>query len=304
MDSSSLPLVSVIVPVYNDPVRLRACLEALESQSYPSGSYEVIVVDNNSDEPIDGVVDPYPHASAEFELKQGSYAARNRGIEAAEGDLLAFTDADCIPDRSWVETGIRRLQSEDDMVGIVGGEIEVMFENPQAPRPAEVLDAMTGFSQKAVCTKRDFSATANLFTTRDVIDEAGPFDASLKSAGDKEFGRRVVRHGYRIVFEPEAIVRHPARRTPRALFKKRYRLAKGQYDLRVQQGAYPIAELAVDAANHLRPMKGMIPQILRDSRFASPADRVRGLLIYILMELIFPFEKIRLWMSGRGRSQQ
>lgn len=294
------PLVSVIIPVYNDEARLRTGLRTLERQTYPSEAYEVIVVDNNSDDPVEDVDQAFPHSVVVRETQQGSYAARNRGIEHAQGEVLAFTDADCIPDVEWMETGVRRLERADDDVGIVGGDIEVTFRDPAAPRPAEILDAMTGFAQEAVCTDRDFSATANLFTYRRVVDAVGCFDARLKSAGDKEFGRRVVSHGYRIVFEPRAIVRHPARYAPAELFKKRRRLAKGQYDLRIQQGPYSAGELLVDAVRHLLPMKGMIPQILRDPRFASPTDRLKGLLIYLIMEGIFPMEKVRLWTHDHG----
>lgn len=290
--------VSVIIPVYNDPERLETCLDALERQSYPTDAYEVIAVDNNSDESIEGIVDMFPHAVSAFEANQGSYAARNRGIQVAHGGILAFTDADCIPASDWIETGVRRLEGEDSGVGIVGGEIEMTFQDPDAPKPAEILDAMTGFDQKAVCTKRNFSATANLFTFRHVIEDVGNFDDRLKSAGDKEFGHRVVRNGYRIAYEPEAIVRHPARDSPRALFKKRVRLAKGQYDLRVTRDAYSLPELLVDSIKHLMPIPKYTSKILNDPRFVSPIDRLRAVLIYVIMELIFPFEKIRLWIRN------
>ena len=296
-----MPFVSVIVPVYNDAERLKTCLGALEAQTYPSEAYEVIAVDNNSDEGIESIVENYPHAVPEFERKQGSYAARNRGLQSAKGDVFAFTDADCIPAENWIAEGVRRLQVEENTTGIVGGEIEMTFQRPNAPRPSEILDAMTGFAQEDVCTRRNFSATANLFTLRRVIEDVGPFNSRLKSAGDKEFGQRVSDHGYNVVYEPKALVYHPARETPRALFEKRFRLAKGQYDLRVErQGIHSLPDLLRESINHLRPMKGMIPRILTDSRFTSPSDRIAGILIYVLMELTFPAEKIRLWLS-RGK---
>lgn len=290
--------VSVIIPVYNDPDRLETCLSALEDQSYPTDAYEVIAVDNNSDDSIEGIVNNFPHAISSFEAKQGSYAARNRGIQVARGNLFAFTDADCIPENDWIESGVRRLEEEDSDVGIVGGEIEMTFQDPGAPKPAEILDAMTGFDQKAVCTKRNFSATANLFTNRHVIEDVGDFDDHLKSAGDKEFGHRVVRNGYCIAYEPEAIVRHPARKSPQALFKKRVRLAKGQYDLRVTRDAYSLPELLVDSIKHLMPIPKYTSKIFNDPRFVSPIDRLQAVLIYVIMELIFPFEKIRLWIRN------
>ena len=79
--------VSVIIPVYNDAERLKKCLLALEKQTYPQAQYEVIVVDNASEENIKDVVSQFPQARLTFENSPGSYAARNQGISIAKGEL-------------------------------------------------------------------------------------------------------------------------------------------------------------------------------------------------------------------------
>ena len=105
--------VSVIIPVYNDSARVKICLEALEKQTYPQNLYEVIVVDNASDEypAIKDVVCQFSQAIAAYESRPGSYAARNKGISLAKGDIIAFTDADCIPAKNWIEKGVANLLS-------------------------------------------------------------------------------------------------------------------------------------------------------------------------------------------------
>src|ERR1044071_6513252 len=109
---SRLPFVSVIVPVWNDSARLDRCLRALEEQTYPGDLYEVVVVDNGSDEPLGPVIERHGRASLVRETKPGSYAARNTGLAHARGEVVAFTDADCLPAPDWIEQGVARLRRD------------------------------------------------------------------------------------------------------------------------------------------------------------------------------------------------
>src|SRR5690554_6136694 len=92
-----LPFVSVIIPTYHDWERLRLCLDSLNRQTYPKERYEIIVVNNDPEDvvPANFVV-PNNFTILE-ESKPGSYAARNRAIQAAKGEIYAFTDSDCQP---------------------------------------------------------------------------------------------------------------------------------------------------------------------------------------------------------------
>src|SRR5262245_50422661 len=118
--SAPQPFISVIIPVYNDTERLRTCLTALADQTYPRDRYEVIVVDNGSTIPPRSLVESFPGFVFAEESKPGSYAARNRGLQIARGDVLAFTDSDCIPDRHWLAAGERELAMHPQN-GFVGG---------------------------------------------------------------------------------------------------------------------------------------------------------------------------------------
>ena len=80
------------------------CLQALSLQSYNKNNYEIlVVVDNGSTEDIRKVTDNFSQVKYVFELAKGPAAARNKGIEKAKGDVLAFTDSDCIPDKDWIK---------------------------------------------------------------------------------------------------------------------------------------------------------------------------------------------------------
>ena len=100
------PKVSVIVPVFNNSEQLVKCIYALVNQSYPADLYHIIVVDNGSTEKIKNVLLGFTGVTYILENRPGSYIARNTGIKYASGEIIAFTDSDCIPKYDWLENGI------------------------------------------------------------------------------------------------------------------------------------------------------------------------------------------------------
>lgn len=95
--------ISVVVPFYNAEKYIEKCAEALLTQSYPTTRYEIIMVDNNSTDRSVDLIKKYPRIKLLSQQKQGSYAARNQGVAASKGTILAFTDADCVPSSDWLQ---------------------------------------------------------------------------------------------------------------------------------------------------------------------------------------------------------
>lgn len=226
--------VSVIVPVYNDADRVKFVVRALTNQSYPSGAYEVVIVDNRS---TDGTLDTARRLVGQnpglvrlvFEnTTQSSYAARNKGVLSAQGSILAFTDSDCIPERDWIERGIAGLQEESVKCG--GGQVRFFFKS-ERPNIYEYFDAARKLNQKAHIEKAGFAATANFFVRRELFDRHGLFRSDMISGGDYEFGRRLTKGGEKIVYISRAVVHHPARASFRAILRKSRRVAEGQRQL-------------------------------------------------------------------------
>lgn len=215
--------VSVIIPVFNDSQRLALCLQALQNQKndYLNLQYEVIVVDNNSTENIKEVCNQY-HAKYVLELQRGSYAARNRGIEEAKGEHLAFTDSDCIPDQYWLEKGLSILL-DNAQVGLVGGEIQVFTKNSR-PTLGDTYDLAFAFPQFTYIHKNHFAATANMFAAKKIFHQVGLFENNMTSGGDYEWGQRVFQAGLKQIFASEAIVNHPTRSSIKAIIHKSYRV--------------------------------------------------------------------------------
>ncbi len=220
--------MSVIVPVYNDAARLALCLEALRAQTLPRDEFEVIVVDNGSTDGIRDVLAAFPEVFGLYETQPGSYRARNLGLSRARGEVLAFTDADCLPAPDWLENGVRRLRGEPGC-GFIGGAIDLFPADPSKPTAPELYEMLFAFQQERCVTWESYAATANMLTRRSTMDAAGDFDGSLKSGGDGEWGRRASARGFRGVYAPDAVVRHPVRRTYAELAQKARRLAGGRY---------------------------------------------------------------------------
>lgn len=252
-----LPFVSVIIPVYRQRNLLAGCLEALSGQTYPASRFEVLIVDNDAGaapEPEAGAAPGRPSVRWISEPRRGSYAARNRGVREANGELLAFTDADCRPEKGWLDIAVRRWLALGARA-IVGGDIRLKFRAAK-PTACERFDAMfLGFPQRRFVEEEHFAATANMICDRQGFAAAGPFDEAFMSSGDYEWGRRAHSAGVSLHFEPSAVVEHPARHSVAALVVKLRRHAGGNWLLRRRQGRGGLLRAVQDELRRLGAMR-------------------------------------------------
>jgi hypothetical protein len=114
------PFVSIIVPVYNGSRSIDALLTSLLALDYPADRCEILIVDNKSTDDTCERVQRYPVTLLEETEIQSSYAARNRGIRAAKGGIIAFTDADCVADPDWLRNLLADHQ-DHHWAGFAGG---------------------------------------------------------------------------------------------------------------------------------------------------------------------------------------
>ena len=119
--NNNLPGISIIVPVYNAQSCIAGLVESLLGQNHPEKLTEIIIVDNNSTDQTKEIIKQYPVILLEENEIQSSYAARNKGIRCAHGEILAFIDADCIAAENWIAEGVMALENGDG--DIVGGKV-------------------------------------------------------------------------------------------------------------------------------------------------------------------------------------
>jgi len=304
------PFVSVIVPVFNDARRLSLCLSALKNQTYDNNAsegvsrarrYEVIVIDNGSDkeQKISEVVARFPFAKYVYEPKPGSYAARNAGLEIAQGTILAFTDADCIPNPDWIEKGVFHLTRIDNC-GLVAGRIKLFFKGEQAS-PVELYESVTAFPQQKMLKEQHGAATGNVFTYRAVMDKVGLFDDRLKSNGDLEWGARVYEAGFQQFYAADVCVAHPARYTFQDLKCRTLRLAGGVFGRFIQpqhsllQQNMTFARLLAD---DLTPPINFAISAFKDARLNGFQQKLTVSLVLVWVRYISAIEKVRLKFGG------
>ena len=290
------PLFSVIIPVYNDPDGLRRCLRALAAQSLPVEQLEVLVVDNGSELPLNSIVSDFFFARYLREPRPGSYAARNFGLEHARGRYVAFTDADCLPDRHWLENGLRWFESHPDL-SAVGGNVEIQTSGK--PSAAEAYERVFGFRQQKYISENGFAVTANLLVDRRVINEIGPFDARLRSGGDRDWGHRLHMAGGRIGYAPDVLVRHPARTDTLALIRKRRRVQAGRNAVPALIDKLPTWQPVADKSQPAGLAMGAAllfrPSLLGLNRLKG----IQAALVAVMLLLVGYLESARLKLGGR-----
>jgi glycosyltransferase involved in cell wall biosynthesis len=211
------PLVSVIIPVRNDPDGVRLVLDCLAKQTLQKDQFEVIIGDDGSCPDLVPKVAGYEtFAHVAKGPPQTSYAARNRAVALSRGNVLAFCDADCLPEPEWLEQGLAALEDAD----VVAGEVRL-----QAPVPPTVWSLLTIdlFLDQRQNVKLSRGVTANLLVRRSYFDNFGGFDASLPSGGDYDFVSRMAKRGAQLKYSPLAVVDHPTMDRARPFLQKIFR---------------------------------------------------------------------------------
>lgn len=289
-------MVSVIIPVYNDAEPLALCLECLAHQTYPSALTEVLVVDNGSEQDIAPIVATHlPRARLLREPRPGSYAARNKALGEAIGEIIAFTDADCLPEPEWLERGVAALLS-DPALGFVAGRVEVFPRDPKRPTGSELYDMTYTLRQDRYLQKNHAGATANIFTHRATVARVGTFNSALRSAGDFEWCQRVWAAGYGQSFGPDAVVRHPARRGLRPLLKKARRVIGGRVDK--GERAMPPAARARSWVGSVLPPRDVLPAARIHAAQYGWTAGLRFFGACYAVRLVMLFEELRILMGG------
>ena len=228
-DAFAEPVVSVIIPHYNDLENLGQCLSLLRRQSMPRWQYEVIVADNNSSCGLAAVVTACKDAHVVTAKKQGAGEARNSGVSAAHGKFLAFTDSDCRPEQQWLEQGVRAMNGAD----FVGGRIRVSVDEQRRPTAAECYEIVFAFNNQRYVEEQGFSVTANMFTRREVFEKVGPFRVGVSE--DRDWGQRARALGLQVRFAFDAVVAHPARREWSDLIRKTQRVTAETFLLTLER---------------------------------------------------------------------
>jgi glycosyltransferase involved in cell wall biosynthesis len=221
--------VSIIIPTYKDWARLALCLESLSAQTYDSKLYEIIVVNNCMADAVPASYLIPKNCRVIVEETPGLYVARNTGIRIARGEIIGFTDSDCIPDINWINNAVLAFESDPKCYRIAG-QIRLYYKSHKLTN-AELYERVYPFKQDMFLEQGGIGVTANMFTYKIVFDKIGLFREDLLSGSDYEWALRAATANFAIKYSDVVIVNHPARHHLKELIKKARRIGGGQSGL-------------------------------------------------------------------------
>jgi GT2 family glycosyltransferase len=209
------PRVSVVVCSYNGGHTLDQCLRSLKQLAYPN--YEVIHVDDGSTDDTPEIAARHPSVSTICQKNSGLSAARNAGLAAASGEIIAYTDSDCFVDPDWLTLLVRQMELTG--AAAAGGP----NLSPDDGRLAACVAAAPGQPTHVLVSddRAEHVPGCNMAIRREALRAIGGFDPIYRVAGDDvDMCWRLHEAGYRITFSPGAFVWHHRRQTPRAYLKQ------------------------------------------------------------------------------------
>ena len=299
------PFVSILIPHRNDSDKLVLCINALINQTYPNDKYEIIVIDNCSDElhreKVNNLHDN-GNFTLLFEPKLSSYAARNLGLKHVKGEYIAFTDADCIPASDWIEKGVEFF-SKSGKDEFIGGRIELFYKENNNPNTVELFEKIYSFRQHIFITDHSFAATANLLSPLYIIKNAGPFNENMKSNGDREWCLRAKQNGYKLTYREDVVVNHPARSNFRDFTRRQLRLCGGGFNIRKQSGKSSLYLFFINLFTAVPPIVTIF-RVFKNNDFkkVNIIKKTKLVLLIIFIKYLRVYETFRLSLGFNPRN--
>src|SRR5579883_212199 len=291
------PLISVIIPHLNQANSLAGCLDSLKCQTLERAAFEIIVVDNGSTSLPQAVLEQHPETLLLLESRPGPGMARNRGVDAARGDILAFIDADCRAHPDWLDSALRMLNAAPART-ILGGDVQIWRENRTAFSALEAYESVFAYRFKLYIEQHGFSGTGNLVLRKSDFDFIGPF-RGIDVAEDIQWGQRARAAGYTFRYTPEMVVFHPARQTLRDLFVKWDRHIQHAVNAGTKtvlwRARWTLRALAIAVS----PLIDWTKVITSDRIQGAPA-RTKAILVLVAVRAYRAYRMISLLLSSKG----
>jgi glycosyltransferase involved in cell wall biosynthesis len=221
---------SILVPTFNRPVQLTACLAALADLDYPRDQFEVILVDDGSPEPVEPVAEPFRGRLDVVVLRQrnaGPSAARNLGATHARGQWLAFTDDDCQPDPAWL--GRLALVLKDGGDCVVGGRTINGLPDNLCSTMSQLIVEVVYRHYNAQPDQAQFFATNNLAMGRLLYTRLGGLNEAFATSEDRDLCDRCLAAGVRLRYAPEAVVQHRHALSVRDFCRQHFSYGRGAF---------------------------------------------------------------------------
>jgi cellulose synthase/poly-beta-1,6-N-acetylglucosamine synthase-like glycosyltransferase len=210
------PFVTILIPTKNVANYIEAVLQSMFDLDYPEDRFEIIILDAFSTDGTVEIANKFPVQIIQEDATAPE--AYNHVLKTIKGDIVAFGDGDALVDRMWLKKLVRHFK--DPNVGGAGGLCLTANSEKLVPR---VIGYELQDRYERMPSMISRIATMNVLYRRSVLNEVGGFDESLAIGYDGEIGHKIIKKGYKIVFDKEAIVYHHHRPTLRLFFKQQFK---------------------------------------------------------------------------------
>lgn len=282
--------ISVVIPTYQRPALLLRCLEAVLHQKFPNEHYEIIVVSDGEDVSTSSALGAVPVGKFPLvqyytlPVKAGPASARNFGLMLARGELVVFTDDDCIPEEGWLQAMWMTYQRQRMEEVAFSGHTEVPITN-------EPTDYEKNIARLA---SAEF-ITANCACTRKALYRVGGFDERFKMAWreDSDLQFKFIQHGIPIIKVSQAVVTHPVRKAPWGVSIREER--KGMFNALLYKkypGLYR-EKIQPEPPWHYYAISLFLILMLTGLLLDKPLPKITGVSGWILMTCWFAWKRLQ-----------
>ena len=287
--------ISVVIPHLNQPEALARCLASIAANT--RAPEEVIVVDNGSAALPEAICAQHG-VQLLHQPEPGPGPARNAGSAAAQGDVIAFIDADCRADPGWLAAIAAAFA--DPSAEILGGDVRIDYADPEHVTAIEAYESIYSFRMDRYIAHEGYTGGGNLAVRRAVPEAVGPF-AGLGISEDKEWGKRATAAGHDLRYVPDMRVYHPARDDFDELARKWDR-HMGHFSMEAQR--QPGGRLKWGLRMLAMPLSPLaeIPSILLSDRISGM--RARALALTCLTRLRLYRARVMAWLLLGGDPQR
>jgi glycosyltransferase involved in cell wall biosynthesis len=226
---------SIIIPTYNRPERLAACLHALVQLQYPKELFEVIVVDDGSSSSLEPVINPFQEQIKITLISQsnaGPAIARNKGAATATNQFLVFTDDDCLPTPDWLQVLATCFATVP--TALIGGRtVNLLADNLYSAASQLLIDYLYSYYNAEPGQARFFTSN-NFALAKSCFEQIGGFNTTfpLAAGEDREFCHRWLSHAGPMIYAPEAVVYHAHQLTLRSFCRQQFNYGRGAFRFR------------------------------------------------------------------------
>lgn len=262
--------ISVIIPAYHRKAELGRCLDSLFQQDYPKDRFEIIVVNDGSGDGIEemlrGLSEKHPNLSYLFQPHKGPAAARNLGLGKAKGEIVCFTDTDCILNFDWVRKMVEAHRSHNDVMTI-GGRSKVDSSNikvivSQFLSDGAIATKINGEPVTIFFPTCNFSLKKN-YLNGERFNELFP----LPAGEDLEFCWRLFKKGYSFMYRQDIEILHQRDAEFSAFLKQAYMYGRGNYLVQCIHRDHPLLK-EVKTQNNFSFVLGLIINFIKIPRFS------------------------------------